>query len=334
MLRLFRQYYPVRNIFFVLGEGFFIFFSVLIACGIFQGSDVGQGVAFYLRIFLITATCLMCLYYNDLYDFQVVDNFSELGIRLLQALGAAAIFLAVVYYLFPEATVGSNIFVVSIILVILFIIAWRFGYTIVLNRGVFDEKIIVLGAGDLASNILREIRDKRDCGYRATVIVPAGEADIAPLRSYSERVVVRQEGVDLCDMAEALGKACPNGIDIYFDNVGGEILDAALRYLNRGGRIPLCGAISQYNATEPVPGPHNYLSLLINRGRMEGFIVFDFRKRYGEALEKLGQWVQEGKIHARYDVVDGLENAPRALLKLFDGENTGKLMVKIAEESA
>ncbi|MCG8459435.1 MAG: NADP-dependent oxidoreductase [Holophagales bacterium] len=135
------------------------------------------------------------------------------------------------------------------------------------------------------------------------------------------------------NMAEALGKACPNGIDIYFDNVGGEILDAALRYLNRGGRIPLCGAISQYNATEPVPGPYNYLSLLINRGRMEGFIVFDFRKRYGEALEKLGQWVQEGKIHARYDVVDGLENAPRALLKLFDGENTGKLMVKIAEES-
>lgn len=205
MLRLFRQYYPVRNIFFVLGEGFFIFFSVLIACSLFQGGGVADpDLPFYLRIFLITAICLTCLYYNDLYDFQVVNSFSELGIRLLQALGAAAIFLALVYYIFPEATVRSSIFVVSILLVIVFIIAWRFGYAIVLSRGFFDEKIIVLGSGDLAQNILREINEKRDCGYRATVIVLDGEVDTASLAQHSERVVTRKEGVDLCDMAESL----------------------------------------------------------------------------------------------------------------------------------
>ncbi|MEO1083050.1 MAG: NADP-dependent oxidoreductase [Acidobacteriota bacterium] len=134
------------------------------------------------------------------------------------------------------------------------------------------------------------------------------------------------------DVMKALKTACPDGIDVYFDNVGGEILDAALALLNQGARIPLCGAISQYNATEPVPGPYNYLSLLVNRARIEGFIVFDFMKRYPEALEKLGTWVAEGKIQGRYDIVDGLENAPEALLRLFTGANTGKLIVKIGDE--
>jgi NADPH-dependent curcumin reductase CurA len=134
------------------------------------------------------------------------------------------------------------------------------------------------------------------------------------------------------DVAKALKVACPNGIDVYFDNVGGTILDAALRYLNRGARVPICGAIAGYNATEPVPGPANYLSLLVNRARMEGFIVFDFRKRYAEALDQLGQWVAEGKIQGRYDVVEGLENAPQALLRLFDGRNTGKLLIQVGAE--
>ena len=129
-----------------------------------------------------------------------------------------------------------------------------------------------------------------------------------------------------------LQEACPKGIDIYFDNVGGEILDSALRLLRRGARIPLCGAISGYNATEPVPGPYNYLSLLINRARMEGFIVFDYAPRYGEALAKLGQWVAEGKIQSRSTVVEGLENAPAALNRLFDGSHDGKLMVQVGAE--
>ncbi|MDY7093731.1 MAG: NADP-dependent oxidoreductase [Acidobacteriota bacterium] len=132
----------------------------------------------------------------------------------------------------------------------------------------------------------------------------------------------------------ALAEACPKGIDVYFDNVGGEMLDAALRLLRRNARVVICGAISQYNATEPVPGPANYLSLLVNRARMEGFLVFDYADRFAEGVKKLGGWLQEGKLRYREEVVEGLENAPRALLRLFDGKKSGKLMVQVAPEPA
>ncbi len=135
------------------------------------------------------------------------------------------------------------------------------------------------------------------------------------------------------DLDEEIRKACPQGIDIYFDNVGGEILDTALKYIRRGARVVICGAISQYNATEAVPGPANYLALLVQRARMEGFIVFDYQPRYSEAVAALARWVAEGKIAFREDVIEGLENAPAALLRLFDGRNTGKLMVRVGPES-
>ncbi len=134
------------------------------------------------------------------------------------------------------------------------------------------------------------------------------------------------------NLRDELKRACPNGVDIYFDNVGGEILDTALTLINRGARIVICGAISQYNATTPVPGPSNYLSLLVNRARMEGFLIFDYQDRFGAAQAELGQWIQEGKIQARSDIVEGLENAPQALLRLFDGSNTGKLLVQVGAE--
>jgi NADPH-dependent curcumin reductase CurA len=134
------------------------------------------------------------------------------------------------------------------------------------------------------------------------------------------------------DLGEEIRRTCPQGVDVYFDNVGGEILDTVLRSINLKARVVICGAISQYNATEVVPGPSNYLSLLVNRARMEGFIVFDFQKRYHEAQAELGKWLAEGKIQFRSDIVDGLENAPQALLRLFNGGNTGKLMVRIAPD--
>ncbi len=136
------------------------------------------------------------------------------------------------------------------------------------------------------------------------------------------------------DLHGAIRAACPKGIDVYFDNVGGEILNTALRSINQGARIPICGAISQYNATEPVPGPSNYLALLMQRARMEGFIVFDFAPRYGEAVQAILGWMQEGKLQSRSDIVDGLRNGPTALLRLFDGSNTGKLIVKVGDASA
>jgi hypothetical protein len=133
---------------------------------------------------------------------------------------------------------------------------------------------------------------------------------------------------------ERLKTHCPDGIDVYFENVGGEILDAVLSLINVRARIVICGLISQYNAKEPVPGPYNFRAILTQRARVEGFIILDYRDRFMEAFEALGRWLAEGKLHYRVDVIDGLENAPRALNKLFDGSNKGKLIVKVSEEPA
>ena len=128
---------------------------------------------------------------------------------------------------------------------------------------------------------------------------------------------------------EALKRHCPAGIDVYFDNVGGEILDAALGLINQRARVVLCGLISQYNAVDRVPGPYNFSNILIKRARIEGFIVIDYMNRAPEAMGDLGRWLAEGKIKYRVDVVEGLERAPEALGKLFDGSNIGKLVVKL-----
>jgi len=131
---------------------------------------------------------------------------------------------------------------------------------------------------------------------------------------------------------DALKRECPRGIDIYFDNVGGEILDAALALINLRARIPLCGMISQYTATGPVAGPANLARLIMTRSRIEGFLVTDYLPRAGEAIPQLLQWMQSGRLKFKVDVADGLESAPRAINKLFEGTNTGKLVVKISEE--
>ncbi|HKP84455.1 MAG TPA: NADP-dependent oxidoreductase [Blastocatellia bacterium] len=133
---------------------------------------------------------------------------------------------------------------------------------------------------------------------------------------------------------EGLKRHCPDGIDVDFENVGGEILDAVLSLINLKARISLCGLISQYNATKPVPGPYNFVQILVKRARVEGFIVMDYMDRAEEAMTALGRWLMEGKIKYRVDVVDGLEHAPSALNKLFDGSNKGKLIVKLSEEPA
>ncbi len=133
------------------------------------------------------------------------------------------------------------------------------------------------------------------------------------------------------NIAEALASACPDGIDVYFDNVGGEILNTCLGLINFKGRVVICGAITQYNTTEMPPGPSNYLNLLIRSARMEGFIVSNYLDRAMEGGMQLAQWLGEGKLKSREDVVDGLENAPQAILRLFDGSNQGKLIVKIAD---
>ena len=128
---------------------------------------------------------------------------------------------------------------------------------------------------------------------------------------------------------KAMKEHCPKGINVFFDNVGGEILDFALANLALKGRIVICGAISQYNATDGMYAPKNYMSLLVNRARMEGFVVFDYADRYGEAAKALAGWLSEGKIKHREDIVEGFENFPDTLLKLFEGSNFGKLVLKV-----
>ena len=130
---------------------------------------------------------------------------------------------------------------------------------------------------------------------------------------------------------DGLKAHCPRGVDVYFDNVGGEILDAVLTRINRNARIVLCGAISQYNNTAPVVGPSNYLSLLVNRARMQGMVVFDYANRYSVAIKDIAQWMKEGKFVSREDIVPGIENFPATLNKLFSGENFGKLVLQVAE---
>jgi len=131
------------------------------------------------------------------------------------------------------------------------------------------------------------------------------------------------------NVRRAIREACPEGVDVFFDNVGGDILQAAISNLALRGRVVLCGAIAQYNDDAPRPGPNNLQMLISHRGRMEGFVVLDYMDRAGEALADLGRWMSEGKITYKTDVVDGLDNAPEALDRLFTGANMGKVMVRL-----
>lgn len=133
------------------------------------------------------------------------------------------------------------------------------------------------------------------------------------------------------NVRQALRTHCPAGIDIVFENVGGEILDASLAQINIGARVALCGLISQYNATAPVPGPYYFGNLIVKRARIEGFLVSDYFPRAGEALPQMVQWYREGRLTYALDVVDGLDQAPLAINRLFSGEKQGKLAVRVSK---
>ncbi|MGH7321643.1 MAG: NADP-dependent oxidoreductase [Candidatus Rokuibacteriota bacterium] len=189
------------------------------------------------------------------------------------------------------------------------------------------ETVVVSAAAGAVGSIVGQIAKITGC--RAVGI--AGSAQKC-------RWLVRELGFDAAinyrteNVSDELRAHCPGGIDLYFDNVGGDILDTVLRRINLRARVVICGAISQYNSIGPVPGPSNILSLLVNRARMEGFIVFDYAKRYGEGRAALAAWLAEGRLKYAEDIVEGLENAPVALLRLFEGKNTGKVLVKVSDE--
>jgi NADPH-dependent curcumin reductase CurA len=188
------------------------------------------------------------------------------------------------------------------------------------------ETVVVSGAAGAVGSVVGQIAKIK--GARA-VGIAGGEQKC--------RWLVDELGFDAAidykseDVRRALREHAPKGIDVFFDNVGGEILDVALTRLARGARIVICGAVSQYNATEGVRGPSNYLSLLVFRATMTGMVVFDYADRFGEAIAAIAGWMREGRILSREHIVDGGVGAfPDALLKLFAGENTGKLVLRVS----
>jgi len=136
------------------------------------------------------------------------------------------------------------------------------------------------------------------------------------------------------DVRSRLKEECPKGLDVYFDNVGGEILDIALSRLRMHARIVICGAISQYNNKMSVKGPSNYLSLLVNRATMQGMVVFDYAKRYSEAARDMGAWLAEGKLKGKEDIYEGIENFHQTYQRLFSGDKLGKLVLKVIEDES
>ena len=187
------------------------------------------------------------------------------------------------------------------------------------------ETVVVSGAAGAVGSVVGQIAKIKGC--RAVGI--AGGADKC---AYLTQKLGFDAAIDYKgeDVKAALKTHCPDGIHVYFDNVGGDILDAALGRLAMRARIVICGAISQYNNTTPVKGPANYLSLLVNRASMTGMVVFDYADRYGEAAREMAQWIAAGKLVAMEDVVaGGVDAFPETLLKLFKGENFGKLVLAL-----
>ncbi len=197
-----------------------------------------------------------------------------------------------------------------------------------IGRPTEGETVVVSGAAGAVGGVVGQITKLK--GARAVGI--AGGAEKC-------RYVVEELGFDAAidyktqDIREALREHCPKGIDVYFDNVGGEILDAALARLARHARVIICGAISQYNATDQMAGPANYLSLLVNHATMTGFVVSDYGERYLDGAREMAGWLAAGEIVSREDIVTGgLERFPETFLRLFEGKNIGKLVLQVAED--
>lgn len=197
-----------------------------------------------------------------------------------------------------------------------------------IGRPKSGETVFVSAASGAVGSVVCQIAGIKGC----RVIGSAG----------SEKKVswlLNEAGVDAAfnyrdsdDLVAELGKHCPAGIDVYFENVGGKHLEAALEHMNPCGRIALCGMISQYNSTRPGPGPRNLFYVTTKRLTVQGFIVSDHLQRREEFTADMGRWIEEGRIKWKETVVEGIENAPRAFMGLFKGENFGKMIVRLAPE--
>lgn len=198
------------------------------------------------------------------------------------------------------------------------------------GKPVEGDTVVVSGAAGATGSIAGQIAKLKGC----RVIGIAGGPDkckwLTDVAGFDEAIDYKSENVQ-----KRLSELCPKGIDVFFDNVGGEILDAALANIANGARIAICGGISGYNNERTMPaGPQNYMMLVLKTSTMQGFLLGQFGARFGEAAGQLGAWVAEGKIKFAVDVQEGIENTPKTFLRLFAGANLGKQLLKIAEPQA
>jgi hypothetical protein len=190
------------------------------------------------------------------------------------------------------------------------------------------ETVLVSGAAGATGSVAGQIARIRGC---KVVGIAGGAQKCEWLRDEAkldEVIDYKNE-----DVNGRIAQTCPNKLDVYFDNVGGDILEAALNHINLRARIVMCGGISGYNATEPVPGPANLMNLVVNRARMEGFIILDYLPRAPEAVQDLLGWIASGELKYQVDVQEGFDNIPETLQRLFTGQNLGKQLLKIADPS-
>ncbi|MDX1908724.1 MAG: NADP-dependent oxidoreductase [Bacteroidia bacterium] len=186
------------------------------------------------------------------------------------------------------------------------------------------ETVLVSAAAGAVGSVVGQVAHNVGCRVVGIAGGPDKCAWVRDELGFDEVIDYKHE-----NLRDGLKRTCPQGVDVYFDNVGGDMLDTVLTRINLRARIVICGAISQYNSTTPVKGPANYLSLLVNRARMEGIVVFDNASRYGEGIKQLAKWRMEGRLKSREHIVEGLETFPETLLMLFTGDNFGKLVLKV-----
>ena len=186
------------------------------------------------------------------------------------------------------------------------------------------ETVLVSGAAGATGSVAGQIAKIKGC---RVVGIAGGPQKCAWLKDevgFDDVIDYKNENVN-----ERIAETCPNKVDVFFDNVGGDILEAALNHINMRARVVLCGGISAYNATEPVPGPANLMNLVVMRGRMEGFIVIDYMHKSEEAIKDLLGWISGGELKYQVDVQSGFENIPDTLSRLFTGQNLGKQLLKV-----
>jgi len=189
------------------------------------------------------------------------------------------------------------------------------------------ETVVVSAASGAVGGLVGQIAKLKGC---RAVGLAGSDAKVDYLRELGYDAGINYRTA--ADLDAALHGACPGGIDVYFDNVGGRITEAVSRHVNQFARFAVCGLISQYNLSEPEVAPRNERFVLVNRVRIQGFLVFDFAARYKEGLAQLTEWVREGRLKYREDIVDGLDRAPAALLDLMQGRNFGKKLVRVGPE--